>query len=351
MRIDRSSRSAPSPIASKPADLERHAFLDDIAAGLQQRYRRQARIIMTGGGAIALRPNSTRTTGDLDLDTDKRIATLDAIQTIATKTGWSKIVDIDQKQRGRGYIRIRTKSTHAKTWQAKIDMRTLDDDRVQALQPTDLEQFETRAGTIQTYSLRRLAIKKGEALASRDEGRDFYDNAWFISVHPEIYTRAERLKLCEMLATKLDDQKECLTRIAEDRILKNADATTVYIEITDIAHNDPEMVLKELAGSQIAIERDDARQLNTIVATTGEQTAVLAANLTDAENASWLDRYGLKEGSRSIEVEPSEPEPGSLSEQRLKLSSMADEAFELAQSIPSNQAISHHQGTDGPSRD
>ena len=347
MRIDRSKRTPPSPIIPRAADRERKSFLDAIAAGLQRRYRNQARIIMTGGGAFALRPDSTRITGDLDLDTDTRIPALDAIRAIAEKTRWGKIVDIDQKQRGRGYIRVRTKPTHDQIWETKIDIRTLANDQAQALTSADLEQFETRAGTIRTYSLKRLASIKAEKLQRRDEGRDFYDNAWLISRHPELYTREQRLGVCTSLTAKLKKDEVCLNRLAEDRVLKNADPTTLYVEIADIVQNDPEMVLKELAGSQIAIERDDARQLNTIVATTGEQTAVLAANLTDAETTTWLDRYGLKDGSRSIEVEQPEGEQRSPSTDRLDITRMADQAFDTAQRASLHQTMKHDRGPDG----
>ena len=119
-------------------DVERLAFIEHVARGLQASGNVLA--AMTGGSALRLCHGLPRPSFDLDLDVAVRRDWLGVVKRVVERSPWQSIAEVDQKQRGRGYIRVVANAVDGAPWSMKVDVRVCDGVSHPALRPDDCER-------------------------------------------------------------------------------------------------------------------------------------------------------------------------------------------------------------------
>lgn len=295
---DCSHRPAPPPVPANKKDRERQRFLNDMGRRLQHRCRNTATLVLTGGGAISLRPDATRVTGDLDLDTDRPIPGLDLVREAAERSEWRGRLEIDRKQRGRGYIRVRTigRSGSEQGWDTKVDIRVAGQGGRPPIPHRETLVYQTAEGPIRTYSLAELARLKRAKLERREEGRDLYDNGWLLARHPEVYPQQARIDLCRTLIAHLDDEPRALARLRADRVVHNADPEAVYLTLLECALNDPGLIAAQMDRPRLIVQDADPQsEARALLLERNANAVIVARKPTPEDLSEELVRYALRD--------------------------------------------------------
>ena len=207
-------------------DVLRLGLIEHLAINLQEAAGK-AVVAVTGGSALRLRYGLTRPSFDLDLDVSTRLDWLKLARKAVMQSRWGTEAIVDQKQGGRGYIRINVRPKDSAPWQTKVDVRLCDGASHAAITESDCAVIDG----LSILALPLIAARKREKLMGenfREQGRDLYDYAWLVAQHPSAISVRDRLLFRRWLLEWSDNElRRWRFAIAADRALSGVDVEAV----------------------------------------------------------------------------------------------------------------------------
>ena len=305
------TRPAPPRPNTTPRDTDRKALLVYLAREILARHGHLTPVVMTGGGALEHGHGAHRNTGDLDLDVADRIDRRTVAETIRraiAKSRWNKRVQVDVKQGGRGYIRIRRHDGSGDPqWETKVDVRRHGGTSGRApIRDQDVIEVRDGGHRWQVYRLEKLARIKVEKIGRRTQGRDLYDLGWILATHPEAFDRESREALCRKLQEEIVERYEIWhTMLGRDRAIQGTDPDEVLKAIWETACHEPGLVVEECRRGPAAMHDpgiearllEDGRVQVQIRDRRGGRAVALSAPGTLDQAHEFLVRYGHAEAS------------------------------------------------------
>ena len=232
-------------------DVERLAFIEHVARGLQASGNVLA--AMTGGSALRLCHGLPRPSFDLDLDVAARREWLGVVKRVVERSPWQSVAEVDQKQRGRGYIRVVAHTTDRTPWSTKVDVRVCDGASHPLLGPDDCE---TVNGLV-VRRIEQIAVRKREKLLGADyrqQGRDLYDFLWLMAARPRAVPVADRVRLrAWLLNWSGADEARWRDAVDSDRALGTVDGRTVLDAVFAVVDQDPGLRFLDARSSGAAL--------------------------------------------------------------------------------------------------
>lgn len=234
------------------ADVERLAFIEHVARGLQAAHGK-ALAAMTGGSALRLCHGLPRPSFDLDLDVSSQRDWLGVVERVVERSPWRAVAEVDQKQRGRGYIRVVAHTDDGTPWSTKVDVRVCDGTSHPALKWDDCE-------TVNGIVVRRIghiAQRKREKLLGADyrqQGRDLYDFSWLVAAKPGAVPIEDRVRLREWLLNwSSADEARWREAVCNDRALGAVDGAAVLEAVFAVVDYDPGLRFFDARSSGAAL--------------------------------------------------------------------------------------------------
>ena len=219
-------------------DVERLAFIEHVARALQATSG-SALAAMTGGSALRLCHGLSRPSFDLDLDVSARRDWLGVVRRVVERSPWKPVAEVDQKRRGRGYIRVVARTVDGKPWSTKVDVRVCDGTSHPALGRNDCETVNG----IVARRIEHIAKRKREKLLGADyrqQGRDLYDFSWLVAAKPGAVPLEDRVRLRDWLLNwSAADEARWREAVGSDRALGSVDSDAVLEAVFAVVDNDP----------------------------------------------------------------------------------------------------------------
>lgn len=219
-------------------DVERLAFIEHVARALQATSG-SVLAAMTGGSALRLCHGLSRPSFDLDLDVSARRDWLGVVRRVVERSPWKPVAEVDQKRRGRGYIRVVARTVDGKPWSTKVDVRVCDGTSHPALGRNDCETVNG----IVARRIEHIAKRKREKLLGADyrqQGRDLYDFSWLVAAKPGAVPLEDRVRLRDWLLNwSADDEARWREAVGNDRALGTVDSDAVLEAVFAVVDNDP----------------------------------------------------------------------------------------------------------------
>ena len=279
-------------------DVERLAFIEHVARGLQASGN--VLVAMTGGSALRLCHGLPRPSFDLDLDVGARRDWLGVVKRVVERSPWHSVAEVDQKQRGRGYIRVVANTVDGTPWSTKVDVRICDGASHPALRPDDCETVNG----IVVRRIEHIAERKREKLLGADyrqQGRDLYDFLWLMAARPGAVPVADRVRLREWLLNwSSSDEAKWREAVDSDRALGTVDSRTVLDAVFAAVDGDPGLRFFDVqsAGAALAVRTtpSGAIRLGFASSDAPERFTVLATRATGTKALSFAMDHGLDVG-------------------------------------------------------
>ena len=210
---------------------------------------------MTGGSALRLCHGLSRPSFDLDLDVSARRDWLGVVRRVVERSPWKPVAEVDQKRRGRGYIRVVARTVDGKPWSTKVDVRVCDGTSHPALGRNDCETVNG----IVARRIEHIAKRKREKLLGADyrqQGRDLYDFSWLVAAKPGAVPLEDRVRLRDWLLNwSAADEARWREAVGSDRALGSVDSDAVLEAVFAVVDNDPGLRFFDArsAGATLAV--------------------------------------------------------------------------------------------------
>ena len=280
-------------------DVERLAFIEHVARELQATSG-NVLAAMTGGSALRLCHGLPRPSFDLDLDVTIQRDWLGVVKRVVERSPWKSVAEVDQKQRGRGYIRVVAHTADRTPWSTKVDVRVCDGSSHPGLTRDDCETVNG----ILVRRIEQIAKRKQEKLFGADyrqQGRDLYDFLWLVAAKPGAVPVEDRVRLREWLLNwSSTDEARWREAVDNDRALGTVDAGAVLEAVFAVIDQDPGLRFFDARASsaELAVRTTRSGAIRLGLASSNETDGfVVLATRTDATKAlDFAMDHGLDEG-------------------------------------------------------